>query len=95
MPPVEDHPVHEKTKKPEDYRNGCHSERTKNRTFPGYHAPNRIYDDTDGRFEVVQKFIPHTMSRKCRSFPLWDTEDCEGCKQPKDQEYANTMKGLK
>ena len=87
---VLDHPVHVKTKFRADYKYGCHNRKPFSK---GYIAFDRQYRP-DGTFVVIQKFIEHKMSEKCRSFYEWDTVHCEGCIAPKDTEYAEQMKQL-
>ena len=92
--PVEDHEVHEKVIEKAGTRYGCFNRKS---YADGYRAPNR-YQTSDGYqavFKIEAKFIPHVMSRECRSFDLWDTDPkCEGCNTPKDFEYADKMKSL-
>ena len=78
--PVDDHPVHEKTKIGKDFRYGCHNHKPFNK---GYYAPDRIYRP-DGTFYIVQKFIPFVMSRNCK-FDLSRTDPaCRDCKWKED-----------
>ena len=87
---VLDHPVHVKTKFSANYKYGCNGRKP---FKVGYYAPDRQYRP-DGTFVVTQRFIKHDLSETCRSFYLWDSVHCEGCKAPKDTEYANQMKSL-
>jgi hypothetical protein len=90
--PVEDHAVHEKVKISDSTPYGCHSREGVN---TGYFAPDRRYKP-DGTFYVIQIRIPHTMSKTCRSFYLWDTDPrCAGCTADKDFEYRDRMVALK
>lgn len=54
MPPVDDHPVHEKTKIGADWRYGCNNHGSRKGAI--YYAPNRVYDD-EGKFTVELKDI--------------------------------------
>ena len=86
--PVEDHEVHEKVKKEAGYKYGCNKQRE---FSSGYYAPDRRYKP-DGTFYVIQTFIPHEMSKQCRSFYLWDTDTgCATCPATKDFEYRDRM----
>ena len=89
--PVLDHDVHEKTRLKAGFKYGCYDGKS---VKSGYIAPDRQYRP-DGTYVVIQKFIEHRMSEKCRNFYLWDTDKfCEGCDKPKDIEYAKTMSVL-
>lgn len=79
MPPVDDHPVHEKVKIDADKAYGC-----KNRVMAkGYYAPDRVYKP-DGTFYVVQVFIPHRLTTSCKyDFRRTDPR-CGGCKWRED-----------
>lgn len=89
--PVEEIPVHEKVKIAEDTPYGCHS---RTGFGAGYFAPDRRYKP-DGTYYQILTRIPHTMSTRCRSFYLWDTDPrCKGCTADKDVEYADKMKAL-
>jgi len=91
---VLEHEVHAKVKIDSTFRYGCNSVRNPNRSMNGYHAPDRRYKP-DGSYYQVLVFIPNAMSKLCRSFYLWDTDPaCADCKTERDEEYANTMKGL-
>lgn len=80
--------VHEKTKDTAHY--GC-----KDRVMSkGYWAPDRKY--FAGVYKEVKTFIPHTLSTKCRSRHMWDTDPkCQGCKAEKDYERAEYMAQMK
>ena len=52
--PVDDHPVHEKTKINSDWRYGCHNHL--GRKGAGYWAPNRRYNP-DGSFAIEYVWI--------------------------------------
>lgn len=92
MPPVDDHPVHDRTRIKAGFKYGCFD---KPRVAIGYIAFDRQYRE-DGTFVIVQKFISNEMSKPCRSFYLWDTDPyCAGCDTPKDHEYANKMREMK
>lgn len=74
--PVDDHPVHESTKKSADYKYGCNN---KKRPSGGYYAPNRSYG-FDGTFTVELKWIPFVMSKECK-YDLSQTDRaCADCK---------------
>ena len=72
--PVEDHPVHEKTKKTGEEKPGCY-----NRTgfAKGYYAPDRVYLP-DGTFYVVQVYLKTSWIDYERC-PNSDYEECRGC----------------
>lgn len=72
--PVEDHPVHEKTKKTGEEKPGCY-----NRTgfAKGYYAPDRVYR-SDGTFYVVQVYLKTSWIDYERC-PNSDYEECRGC----------------
>lgn len=77
--PVENHPVHEKTRIDNDYRYGCHNG---DRNFTGYTAIQR-FAGTTGHEPIwwhSRIKIPHVMSKECR----YDMSDkdiaCNGCK---------------
>lgn len=89
--PVLDHEVHEKVRISTDKPYGCHS---RDGVSHGYYAPDRVYRP-DGTFYIIQTFIPHVMSDKCRGFYLWDFDPrCQNCTTEKDVDYANTMRSL-
>lgn len=91
---VVDHPVHEKTRQKDGFRYGCNSVNASPLEPNGYWAPQREYDDSGG-FVIGKVFIINNMSRKCRSFYLWDTDQgCADCNRPRDLEYAALMQGL-
>ena len=69
---------------------GCHSRKPFARH---YWAPQRVFNP-DGSFEIISVRVPFVMSRDCRSFYLWDTAKCAGCNVPKDEAYAERMKGM-
>lgn len=91
--PVEEHEVHHLVRISADKPYGCHSRKE---LAGGYWVKNRVYiSGSNGQFEYVDKFIPFKMSSKCRSFYLWGTDPrCGGCSTPRDNEYADKMKGL-
>lgn len=60
--PVDDHPVHEKTRIAADTIYGCHNRQP---FAAGYYAPDRRYRP-DGMFHTVQKRITHELSRDCK-----------------------------
>ena len=91
MPPVDDHPVHEKMRLKAGKRYGCFDRKG---MAHGYTALDRYYK-TDGTFVVVQKYIKHEMTTKCR-YDMFKTDPrCEGCDTPKDIDYLTRMKVLK
>jgi len=95
MCPVEEHPIHEKVKVDSTFRYGCNSVRNPKRTMKGYYAPDREYRP-DGTFYIRLVFIPHANTKDCRSFALWDVDPaCADCTTARDEDYANTMRGLK
>lgn len=90
MPPVDDAPVHERTKIDSGFRYGCHNRKP---YAAGYYAPDRVYRP-DGTFYIIQTFIPHAMSTACR-FDFYDTDPhCEGCKHEKDHDYIDKLRQL-
>lgn len=90
--PVLDHEVHDKVRIKSDKPYGCHS---RDGVSHGYYAPDRVYRP-DGTFYIIQTFIQHTMSDKCRSFYLWESDQrCHGCTTKKDLDYAELMGELK
>ena len=86
--------VHEKVKIKADEPYGCHSRPD---LSGGYWVKVRVYIDGDeGRYELMDKFIPFRMSPKCRSFYLWETDPrCGYCTTSKDYEYRDRMAGMK
>jgi hypothetical protein len=91
---VLEHEVHEKVKIDSTFRYGCNSVRNPNRSMKGYYAPDREYRP-DGTYYQRLVFIHHVNSKPCRCFALWDTDPaCTDCKTERDEEYANTMRGL-
>lgn len=77
--PVDDHPVHEKTKIGSDFRYGCHNHAP---FANGYYAPDRVYRP-DGTFYVIQTFIPFVMSKRC-NYDLKNDPACKDCKWSTD-----------
>lgn len=74
--PVDNHPVHPKTKIGEDFRYGCH-DRAPYET--GYFAPDRVYKP-DGTFHIILRRIPHAMSKLCK-YDLWYSDyGCLECR---------------
>ena len=80
MPPVDDHPVHEKVKKV-----GVNPPCWNNRKpfLPGYYAEDRYYQ-SDGRWSRIMRWIPHLMTTDCRQ-PGEQKPDlgCVGCEDLK------------
>ena len=72
--PVDDHPVHEKTRISSDFRYGCHNRKPYD---DGYYAPDRIYRG-NGTYYQVLTFIKRTLSTDCR-YDRADDPACEGC----------------
>lgn len=55
---------------------------------PGYWMQARAYAP-DGRFTTELRWVDNVMSPKCRSWQLWETDDCcRTCSAPRDLEYA-------
>lgn len=75
MPPVEDHPIHEKTRVGSDFRYGCFNHPP---FSDGYWAPDRVYRE-DGTFLIRQKFIKRSSSDKCHFDQIMHPAYCEGC----------------
>ena len=85
--PVVDHAVHPLTQHPKVI-SGCYSRKGMK---PGYWCYVRQYL-VDGRYELVDTWIPHTMSTKCRQ--INNLPECEGCTAEKDVAYIERMKHL-
>lgn len=91
MPPVEDHPIHEKVRVGPDFRYAACQRKIRQ---PGYYVLTRYYFD-DGRYELRNEWVPNTASKDCR-YMQHDTDPaCQGCPQVKDMEYINKMRELK
>ena len=89
--PVEDHEVHESTKRDSSFRYGCNS---RVGFGTGYFAPDRVYKE-DGTYIEKLVRIPHKMSTACRNYYLWNTDPaCAECTSERDFEYAIKMQGL-
>lgn len=78
--PVDDHPVHEKTKITSDFRYGCHNHKP---YAKGYYAPDREYRP-DGTYYLRLVFIPHTMSARCKYDLNKNDSACKGCRHKTD-----------
>lgn len=75
MPPVDDHPVHEKTKIGSDFRYGCFNRKP---FSAGYYAKDRVYRG-NGTFYEVLVYIPHTMTTDCQ-FDMYEAHSaCATC----------------
>ncbi len=84
--PVHDHAIHPSVVHGDDYRYGCHSKRNPPKKAPGYWVKVRDYNP-DGTYEMVDKFILHNMSVKCRFYQRKDDLNCRGCEHESDIEY--------
>ncbi len=81
MPPVEDHPIHESTRK-----HGINPPCWNNRKpfKPGYYAEDRYYQ-SDGQWSRIKKWVPHKMTTECQQPGTGYTPDagCVNCKELK------------
>lgn len=87
MPPVADHPTHEKTKVGADHRYGCNN-RPRPDPESGYWAPDRVYTES-GAFIEKPVFVKHYegMSIACRYDLAKSDKQCAGCRhQTTDQD---------
>ncbi len=75
--PVIDHPVHARTVRRAGDKNGCHG-KIRPDEKSGYWAPDRKYYP-DGRFEVVNKWVPFVLSTDCMYDKSMSDPQCEGC----------------
>ena len=74
--PVDDHPVHPKTKRAADAVYGCHNRKP---FSTGYMAPDRVYKP-DGTYHIILRRIPFAMSQLCK-YDLWHSDwGCLECK---------------
>lgn len=80
--PVDDHPVHEKTKTGPDWRYGCNNH--KPRKGNAYYAPDRLYRP-DGTFYTVLTRI-QTEWIEYESCPAYHNhQGCKECKHGSDK----------
>lgn len=80
--PVDDHPIHEKTRIDDTYRYGCHNREP---FKEAYSAINRFAGSTGHSpiWWLERIRIPFTMSRDCK-YDLSQTDpNCQGCKHRK------------
>ncbi len=84
--PVHDHEIHPMTQFGDDYRYGCHSSRAPAVRSPGYWVKVRQYA-CDGTYEMVDWYVPHNMSVRCRYDKREDDLNCRGCKNESDTLY--------
>lgn len=75
MPPVDDHPVHEKTKIGSDFRYGCYNRKP---FADGYYAKDRIYRG-NGTFYEVLTYIKHVNTTECQYDRYATDPACAGC----------------
>lgn len=74
--PVDDHPVHPKTKRNADALNGCHNRAPYS---TGYWVMVREYF-SDGRFVMKEEWVPFRNSAVCK-YDLWHSDwGCLECK---------------
>ncbi len=73
--PVEDHPIHEKTVLPKDFRYLCHN----SPRSPHYLAPDRIY--TGIHYSNTISVVENKMSVECRYDQRHKDQACEGCRK--------------
>jgi hypothetical protein len=69
------HDVHERTREAAGAVWGCHR---RPEFAAGYWAPDRMMLPS-GKFEVVQRWIPHFGSTECRNDVSLSDAKCEGC----------------
>lgn len=82
MPPVEDHPVHERTRiDVTTYRHGCFNRPDYK---DGYWAPDRRYYP-DGRFEQSVVWIPFRMTKECKYDQSAVDPFCDECKHTRSK----------
>lgn len=75
--PVEDKPVHERTRKLPGSTNGCHSDKQPTRA-EGYYAPDGHVRSGNLAAPLVT-WIPYRFSAQCQ-YDMRDTDDgCKGC----------------
>ena len=84
--PVHDHEIHPMTQFGEDFRYGCHSKHAPPVRSPGYWVKQREYEP-DGKFIMIDSFVPHNMSVKCRYDKRAGDAGCDGCKNESDTKY--------
>jgi hypothetical protein len=84
--PVLDHAIHPSTQHGDDYRYGCHSKRNPGRKSPGYWVKVREYYP-DGMFDMVDQFVLHNMSVKCRYMDRAADANCRDCTNESDMKY--------
>lgn len=77
--PVENHPVHEKTRIGADFRYGCHNRKD---FASGYRAIDRVAGSNgyEAVWHMCSVVIPFTMSRDCQYDLSASDAACEGCK---------------
>ena len=74
--PVEDHPVHPKTKIDKNFKYLCHDRKP---FSPGYYVHVRNYKP-DGTFDLEQKWVSYRMSALCK-YDMWHSDwGCLECK---------------
>lgn len=77
--PVDDHPIHERTREGVDARWGCWG---RERYADGYFAPNRAYRP-DGLFVDMPKWIENGNSKTCKNDISATDPKCAGCRNRK------------
>lgn len=80
--PVDDHPVHEKTKTGLDWRYGCNNHG--HRKGAAYYAPDRIYRPDGTFYTVLSRIVTEWIEYD--SCPAYhEHQGCEGCKHGNNQ----------
>lgn len=74
--PVDDHPVHQKTKVGPNFRYGCNN---RIKGVVGYYAEDRQYRP-DGTFIKVHRFIENKMSTDCKYDLYHNDSACTDCR---------------
>lgn len=87
--PVEDTPVHPKTKHDRPMA-GCYNAGPPR---AGYWVLTRRWCPVDEAYDLAPEFVEHRMSTKCRQ--TLQLPECEGCTADKDVEYIEKWKEAK
>jgi len=75
--PVDNHPVHERTKTDDSFRYGCNNHPKRG---GGYWAPNRRYTKVDGCYSIVYEYIKTDWIDYESCPAAHDHIGCTGCK---------------
>lgn len=86
---VEDHPVHPSTSHNDMRYTAC-----QNKARKGWYWKLVTFFDGTAPYQEWRE-IEDTSSTGCRYMDYETDAGCQGCKQPKDMEYIDKMKGLK